>query len=219
MKIAAFLPELLRHLIRKPATVDYPFKKLEGPQGFPGDALPPSRAVHRLPRLREGLPGRGHRDHGRERRREDASRWSSTTTGASTAPSAWTPARRPRRRPWTWTPRSRSRTSTGTTSRPSGSTSGPSRSPRLRRPRRAGRPEDRSPGLRARDRLRRSTWTFVPIPRGPSPALPSDPDEAAPFSAWNEVPPLRFEQFIALPSGISLTRDGATDASKMHDMP
>jgi formate hydrogenlyase subunit 6/NADH:ubiquinone oxidoreductase subunit I len=36
MKIAAFLPELLRHLVRKPATVDYPFKKLEVPKGFRG---------------------------------------------------------------------------------------------------------------------------------------------------------------------------------------
>jgi NAD(P)H-quinone oxidoreductase subunit I len=36
MKIAAFLPELLRHLFKKPATVDYPFKKLEVPKGFRG---------------------------------------------------------------------------------------------------------------------------------------------------------------------------------------
>ena len=36
MKIAAFLPELLRHLFKKPATVDYPFKKLAVPQDFRG---------------------------------------------------------------------------------------------------------------------------------------------------------------------------------------
>jgi formate hydrogenlyase subunit 6/NADH:ubiquinone oxidoreductase subunit I len=36
MRIAAFLPELLRHLFKKPATVDYPFKKLEVPPGFRG---------------------------------------------------------------------------------------------------------------------------------------------------------------------------------------
>jgi formate hydrogenlyase subunit 6/NADH:ubiquinone oxidoreductase subunit I len=36
MKIAAFLPELLRHLFKKPATVDYPFKKLEVPENFRG---------------------------------------------------------------------------------------------------------------------------------------------------------------------------------------
>ncbi|HOI44393.1 MAG TPA: 4Fe-4S dicluster domain-containing protein [Candidatus Aminicenantes bacterium] len=36
MRIAAFLPELLRHLFKKPATVDYPFKKLEVPKGFRG---------------------------------------------------------------------------------------------------------------------------------------------------------------------------------------
>ena len=36
MKIAAFLPELLRHLVRKPATVDYPFKKLAVPKDFRG---------------------------------------------------------------------------------------------------------------------------------------------------------------------------------------
>jgi NAD(P)H-quinone oxidoreductase subunit I len=36
MKIAVFLPELLRHLFKKPATVDYPFKKLEVPPDFRG---------------------------------------------------------------------------------------------------------------------------------------------------------------------------------------
>ncbi|MBE0713205.1 MAG: 4Fe-4S dicluster domain-containing protein [Candidatus Aminicenantes bacterium] len=36
MKIAVFLPELIRHLFKKPATVDYPFKKLEVPKGFRG---------------------------------------------------------------------------------------------------------------------------------------------------------------------------------------
>lgn len=36
MKIAVFLPELLRHLFKKPATVDYPFKKLEVPPQFRG---------------------------------------------------------------------------------------------------------------------------------------------------------------------------------------
>ena len=36
MKIGVFLPELVRHLFKKPATVDYPFKKLEVPPGFRG---------------------------------------------------------------------------------------------------------------------------------------------------------------------------------------
>jgi len=36
MKIAVFLPELLRHLFKKPATVDYPFKKLAVPKDFRG---------------------------------------------------------------------------------------------------------------------------------------------------------------------------------------
>jgi NAD(P)H-quinone oxidoreductase subunit I len=36
MKLAAFLPELLRHLFKKPATVDYPFKKLAVPADFRG---------------------------------------------------------------------------------------------------------------------------------------------------------------------------------------
>jgi NAD(P)H-quinone oxidoreductase subunit I len=36
MKVAVFLPELLRHLFKKPNTVDYPFKKLEVPKGFRG---------------------------------------------------------------------------------------------------------------------------------------------------------------------------------------
>jgi len=36
MKIAALLPELLRHLFKKPATVDYPFQKIAVPEGFRG---------------------------------------------------------------------------------------------------------------------------------------------------------------------------------------
>jgi NAD(P)H-quinone oxidoreductase subunit I len=36
MKIGIFLPELLRHLFKKPNTVDYPFQKLEVPAGFRG---------------------------------------------------------------------------------------------------------------------------------------------------------------------------------------
>ena len=36
MKVAVFLPELIRHLFRKPATVDYPFKKIEVPPDFRG---------------------------------------------------------------------------------------------------------------------------------------------------------------------------------------
>jgi len=36
MKLAVFMPELLRHLFKKPATVDYPFKKLEVPKDFRG---------------------------------------------------------------------------------------------------------------------------------------------------------------------------------------
>ena len=36
MKVGVFVPELLRHLFKKPATVDYPFKKLVVPEGFRG---------------------------------------------------------------------------------------------------------------------------------------------------------------------------------------
>lgn len=36
MRIAAFLPELIRHLFKKPATIDYPFKKIQVPTGFRG---------------------------------------------------------------------------------------------------------------------------------------------------------------------------------------
>lgn len=36
MRIAVFLPELLRSLFKKPNTVDYPFKKLAVPEGFRG---------------------------------------------------------------------------------------------------------------------------------------------------------------------------------------
>lgn len=36
MKVAAFLPELIRSLFKKPATLDYPFKKAAVPKGFRG---------------------------------------------------------------------------------------------------------------------------------------------------------------------------------------
>ncbi len=36
MKLGVFIPELLRHLFKKPATVDYPFEKLEVPRDFRG---------------------------------------------------------------------------------------------------------------------------------------------------------------------------------------
>jgi len=39
MRIAGFVPELLRHLFKKPATVDYPFRKLEVPKDFRGTPL------------------------------------------------------------------------------------------------------------------------------------------------------------------------------------
>ncbi|MEO0123479.1 MAG: 4Fe-4S binding protein [candidate division WOR-3 bacterium] len=39
MKIAAFLPELVRHIFKKPATVKYPFEKLEVPKGFRGTPI------------------------------------------------------------------------------------------------------------------------------------------------------------------------------------
>ncbi len=46
MKIAVFLPELLRHLFKKPATVDYPFVKLEVPKDFRGTPfLDPSMCI------------------------------------------------------------------------------------------------------------------------------------------------------------------------------
>jgi formate hydrogenlyase subunit 6/NADH:ubiquinone oxidoreductase subunit I len=46
MKIAAFLPELLRNFLKKPATVDYPFKKLEVPPDFRGTPyLDPSMCI------------------------------------------------------------------------------------------------------------------------------------------------------------------------------
>ena len=36
MKIAVFLPELLRNFFKKPATVDYPFRKIAVPKDFRG---------------------------------------------------------------------------------------------------------------------------------------------------------------------------------------
>ena len=36
LKVLPFLPELLRHLFKKPATVKYPFEKLKVPKDFRG---------------------------------------------------------------------------------------------------------------------------------------------------------------------------------------
>jgi formate hydrogenlyase subunit 6/NADH:ubiquinone oxidoreductase subunit I len=38
-KIVPFLPELLRHLFKKPATVKYPFEKEALPEGFRGNVV------------------------------------------------------------------------------------------------------------------------------------------------------------------------------------
>ena len=46
MKIVPFLPELLRHIFKKPATVKYPYEKLEVPKGFRGTpVLKPERCT------------------------------------------------------------------------------------------------------------------------------------------------------------------------------
>lgn len=39
MKIAAFLPEILRNFFKKPNTVKYPYEKLEIPRGFRGNPV------------------------------------------------------------------------------------------------------------------------------------------------------------------------------------
>ncbi|HOK80715.1 MAG TPA: NADH-quinone oxidoreductase subunit I [bacterium] len=36
LKPAAFIPELLRHLFKRPATIEYPFEKLKVPDDFRG---------------------------------------------------------------------------------------------------------------------------------------------------------------------------------------
>ncbi len=46
MKPGVFLPELLRHLFKKPNTVDYPFEKLEVPKDFRGSpTLDPTTCI------------------------------------------------------------------------------------------------------------------------------------------------------------------------------
>ena len=39
LKIAPFLPELLRSLFKKPATIKYPFEKTPVPEGFRGNVV------------------------------------------------------------------------------------------------------------------------------------------------------------------------------------
>jgi len=39
LKLGAMLPEVVRHLFRKPATVQYPFEKLELPKKFRGSPV------------------------------------------------------------------------------------------------------------------------------------------------------------------------------------
>ncbi|MGQ9465141.1 MAG: 4Fe-4S dicluster domain-containing protein [bacterium] len=39
MKVVAFLPELIRHIFKRPVTVKYPFEKLEVPKGFRGTPI------------------------------------------------------------------------------------------------------------------------------------------------------------------------------------
>jgi len=46
IRVAAFLPELLRHIFKRPATVQYPFEKLKVPDGFRGTpVLTPSLCI------------------------------------------------------------------------------------------------------------------------------------------------------------------------------
>ena len=39
IKVVPFLPELLRHLFKKPATVKYPYEKLQVPRNFRGNPV------------------------------------------------------------------------------------------------------------------------------------------------------------------------------------
>ena len=39
LKLAVFLPEIIRHLFKKPATVQYPFQKMYPPDGFRGTPI------------------------------------------------------------------------------------------------------------------------------------------------------------------------------------
>ncbi len=46
LKIVPFLPELIRHLFKKPATVKYPFEKLAVPKDFRGTpVLAPEKCI------------------------------------------------------------------------------------------------------------------------------------------------------------------------------
>jgi len=39
LKLAAFLPEIIKHFFKKPATVQYPFQKSYPPEGFRGTPI------------------------------------------------------------------------------------------------------------------------------------------------------------------------------------
>jgi len=46
LKILPFLPELIRHIFKKPVTVKYPFEKLQVPKGFRGTpVLAPEKCI------------------------------------------------------------------------------------------------------------------------------------------------------------------------------
>jgi len=56
LKLGAMLPEVLRHLFKKPATVPYPFQKLQVPKRYRGSPVMDPPLWHRLPDVRPGLP-------------------------------------------------------------------------------------------------------------------------------------------------------------------
>ena len=62
LKLAAMLPEIARHLFRKPATVEVPFQSIPQPKGLRGKPVMDPLIVHRLQALRNRLPGRSDRD-------------------------------------------------------------------------------------------------------------------------------------------------------------
>jgi len=92
MKLGVFIPELLRHLFKKPATVDYPFKKLEVPPDFRGSPYLRPELCIACRACERDCPAEAI-EITVTNEAEKSLIWLSIMTGAFTVPSVWIPVR------------------------------------------------------------------------------------------------------------------------------